>query len=69
MNRYAHIENGKVTNISLWDGESGWDPGCETVLIPNEVQADIGYLYDGSTFSKSPEILEREAQPVIVLSR
>ena len=46
----AHIVDGKVTNVSLWDGVSPWAPEEEIVEIAEGVTAGIGWDYDGETF-------------------
>lgn len=30
----AHIVEGKVVNVSLWDGESEWNPSEEVIELP-----------------------------------
>jgi hypothetical protein len=50
---YAIINNGTVINIVLWDGVSPYNPGSGNtlVLIPADTFVNIGYTYNGSTFS------------------
>jgi hypothetical protein len=51
--RYAIIEHGKVTNITLWDGVTPWTPAAgEAVACPENV--GIGWTYDGQTWT-APE--------------
>ena len=51
--KYAIIEQGKVTNITLWDGVSAWTPAAgEAVACPENV--GIGWTYDGETWA-APE--------------
>ena len=59
MKRYAHVENGVVTNISNWDGETPFDPGTgiTMVLADGEVNAQIGATYDGE-FHYTPPTIE-----------
>jgi len=45
LKTYAHIVNGKVVNVSLWDGESDWTPAEQVVEIPKGVTAGIGWDY------------------------
>ena len=33
MNKYAHVENGFVINISLWDGVSEYNPGDGVAMV------------------------------------
>lgn len=51
---YAIVESGSVSNVVVWSGDSEtWQPpdGASAVPIPDGVFVDIGYLYDGSSFS------------------
>jgi len=51
--KYAIIEAGKVTNITLWDGITPWTPAAgEAVACPENVS--IGWTYDGQTWT-APE--------------
>jgi hypothetical protein len=43
VKRYAHIEDETVTNVSLWDGETPWDPGCEIVELPEGSRVGPGW--------------------------
>ena len=50
---YAIIEQGKVTNVTLWDGVSSWTPAAgEAVACPENV--GIGWTYDGEIWT-APE--------------
>ena len=40
MKHMAHIENGKVVNVSLWDGKSPWTPDGEVVEMPTVEYTD-----------------------------
>jgi hypothetical protein len=40
MKYMAHIVDGKVTNVSRWDGDSAWTPAEEVVEIPTVEYAD-----------------------------
>ena len=58
--RYAIIEAGKVSNITIWDGVTPWTPSeGEAVACPDNV--GIGWTYDGTTWS--------EPQPAAETSR
>jgi hypothetical protein len=47
---YAIIEQGKVTNVTLWDGVSAWTPSSgEAVACPENV--GIGWTYDGQIWT------------------
>ncbi len=48
MKRYAHIENGIVTNISLWDGVCEYNPGENVTMVLADDNARIGGTYDGA---------------------
>ena len=50
LKTYAHIVDGKVVNVSVWNGESDWTPDEEIVEIPEGVFAGIGFDYDGKNF-------------------
>jgi hypothetical protein len=51
LNAYAHIVDGVVVNVSLWDGESDWAPAEEIVEIPEGSSAGIGWDWDGKKFT------------------
>jgi hypothetical protein len=59
MSNYAYVENGVVTNVIVWDGVTPYNPGptVTLVLLPDDSQVSIGYLYDAdtNTFSAPPE--------------
>lgn len=66
MKKWAVIDNGKVVNIILWDGESNWKPQEHQTVkeIPasddgNQV-AGIGWEYSGGIFIAPPEPEEPE---------
>lgn len=46
---YAVIENGVVTNIAVWDGESAWQP-TNALVIPVSDNVRIGWFYDKESF-------------------
>lgn len=50
--RYAVIVDGTVTNLILWDGVSIWTPPDGATIVPVSGRVvDIGYTFDGTTFS------------------
>lgn len=53
--KIAHIENGIVTNISLWDTHPDFGVDISGLLV------DIGDIYDGVSFSKPPKYATIEA--------
>jgi hypothetical protein len=50
MDTYAIIENGTVTNVAVWDGETEWPHEGDAVLIPEGSSVGIGWDYDGKKF-------------------
>lgn len=54
--RFAHIENGVVTNVSLWDGETEWNPNCEVVKLEDVSPVSIGWSYIESQFVAPPMV-------------
>jgi hypothetical protein len=56
LKTYAHIVDGKVVNVSVWDGESDWTPAEEVVEILEGVAAGIGWDYvDGGFVDNRPQ--------------
>ena len=57
MKTYAHIIDGKVVNVSLWDGVTPWTPDEEIVEIPEGVIAGIDWDYiDGEFIDNRPVV-------------
>jgi hypothetical protein len=55
LKTYAHIVDGKVVNVSVWDGVSSYEPAEELVEIPEGVTAGIGWDYvDGEFVDNRP---------------
>ena len=51
--RYAMIRDGKVENISLWDGDTTrWQPPEDMLVIPAPDHVGVGWGYDGSNWSE-----------------
>jgi len=50
ISNYAMIENGVVTNVCLWDGETPFNPGDDItlVIIPEGSLAWIGWNWTES---------------------
>ena len=49
--RYAIVEQGKVSNITIWDGVTPWAPSAgEAIICPDNVA--IGWTYDGTNWSE-----------------
>ena len=60
MKKYAHVIDGKVVNVSLWDGVTHWEPSENVVEILEGVTAGIGWDYDGETFVDNRPALDDE---------
>ena len=58
MKKMAHIVDGKVINVSLWDGQSDWEHAEEGVEIVGGVSASIGWAWDGKKFVDNRPWLE-----------
>lgn len=61
MKELAVVNNGKVSNIILWDGSSSdffKEVDGEIIEIPEGVKISMGWGYDGEKFSptSTPEI-------------
>ena len=55
LKHMAHIVNGKVVNVSLWDGVSNWEPDEQVVEIPEGSHAGIDWDYvDGEFVDNRP---------------
>ena len=50
LKSYAHIVDGKVVNVSLWDGVSEWTPEHEVVEVPEGSHAGIDWDYINGEF-------------------
>jgi len=64
MNKYAHVENGIVTNISLWDGVCEFNPGENVTLVLADDNARMGGTYDGAFHYVLPPVPEPTAEEV-----
>jgi hypothetical protein len=57
MKKMAHIVDGKVVNVSLWDGQSDWEPAEEVVQILPGTPGGIGWDYvDGEFIDNRPPL-------------
>jgi hypothetical protein len=55
LKTYAHIVDGKIVNVSVWDGVTPYEPAEELVEIPAGVTAGIGWDYiDGEFVDNRP---------------
>jgi hypothetical protein len=50
LKTYAHVVDGKVVNVSVWNGEAPFSPDEELVEIPNGSGAGIGWDYISRNF-------------------
>jgi hypothetical protein len=57
IGRYAHVVDGLVVNMSLWDGESDWTPADGEQIVLNDAGAEIGWSYVDGEFV-APEVEE-----------
>jgi len=64
MNKYAHVENGFVINISLWDGVSEYNPGDGVAMVLADENTKVGGTYDGTFHFVEPPIPELTAEEV-----
>ena len=64
MNKYAHVENSIVTNISLWDGVCEFNPGENVTMVLADDNARIGGTYDGTFHFVVPPVPEPTAEQV-----
>lgn len=49
---YAIVENGTVTNVVVWDGNTeDWQPPSGAQAVPATGDAVIGATYDGAKFT------------------
>jgi hypothetical protein len=50
LKTYAHISQGKVVNVSLWNGKADFQPKEQLVEIPKDSAAGIGWDYINGKF-------------------
>jgi hypothetical protein len=59
LKTFAHIVEGRVVNVSLWDGETPYNPSQELIEIPEGSHAGIGWDYANGDFTDNrPEPVE-----------
>ena len=61
---YAHIKDGKVINISRWDGVTPYNPGDDVTMVVAGENARIGGTYDGSFHYINPPAPEPTAEQI-----
>jgi hypothetical protein len=54
LKRWAHIEDDEVINVSLWDGVTPFDPGCELVELPDDSPVGPGWTRKGNQWIAPP---------------
>jgi hypothetical protein len=60
LKTFAHIVDGRVVNVSLWDGVTEWNPAEEVVEIPEGVTAGIDWDYVDGEFVDNRPVEEPE---------
>lgn len=63
MAKYAIIENGIVTNITIWDGRSDWQPPekSQAAMLTADDKISVGYLFiDGAFTPPAAPIVDTE---------
>lgn len=71
--QYAIVENGVVTNMILWDGDTeSWSPpaGISAVSVADGLEIGIGWAYNGTSFAAPvvvavPPSLSQQAQAAL----
>lgn len=59
LKTFAHVVDGKVVNVVVWDGESAWSPNeGEAVEIPEGVTAGIDWDYVDGEFEDNRPVEE-----------
>jgi hypothetical protein len=68
MNKYALINNQNIVdNIIVWDGGDSWQPPqTMTCINVEDIECNIGWVYDGSVFAE-PEIIEVTPEVIEVI--
>jgi len=51
--RYAHIVDGAVANVIVWDGETDLNLDGDLINVDN-TPCGPGWTYDGTTFTAPP---------------
>jgi hypothetical protein len=59
LKTYAHIVEGKVVNVSVWDGIASYTADAELVEIPQGTRAGIDWDYTNGKFvDNRPKLTE-----------
>jgi hypothetical protein len=58
LKTYAHIVDGKVVNVSVWDGVAPYNPAEELAEIVEGVTAGIGWDYVGGVFVDNRPVVD-----------
>jgi hypothetical protein len=59
LKTYAHILDGKVVNVIIWNGQAPYTPDKELVEIPQGTNAGIDWDYTNGKFvdNRPPSVL------------
>lgn len=57
-NKYAVIENGIVTNIIIWDGETSLGELTNKLVMLPEYFVDLGFYYADGSFAGPAQAIE-----------
>jgi hypothetical protein len=68
VSRYAIVRDGLVTNVTLWDGQTDWDPGegCTLYPLPDDSPVSIGWTRSGNSRWITPAAVEDTPSAVAV---
>jgi len=62
LKHMAHIVDGKVVNVSLWDGATEWSPAEEVVEISKGTNVGIGWDYVDGVFTDNRPTINYEVE-------
>jgi hypothetical protein len=63
LKTYAHIVNGKVVNVSVWNGQAPYNPAEELVEILEGTSAGIDWEYiNGKFVDNRPKLPTTESE-------
>jgi hypothetical protein len=51
LKKYAHVLDGKVVNVSVWDGQATYESEEELIEVPNNSLIGVGWDYSNGDFS------------------
>jgi hypothetical protein len=67
LKSFAHVLDGKVVNVSLWDGVTPFTPDEELVEIPEGTNAGIDWDWDGVKFIDNRPVEEPLSEPDTII--